>query len=261
MLGIVIREWLGDVTITSAYASLPPFNRQHPEHIFPSIAVDEKCFEPAVQELLIGLFDNDSVRLTAGMYNITLPEVTLSSFIQGKMCKVEKLVEISRNICKARQDIEATDKLNAFVKAFSALTKDDIRSKNDWDSFLSKHMSHGWENRLNVNCILENFGFSTEASAQLCEYMVDDDGKEKTLSRYSIRWLSKIFTAYGPEGCLTDVANLLSAMWSVNADSCTTNLVKIATEMTSIIETCSHTFGTHDHFLLLWRFTHVFPCL
>merc|ERR1712096_314443 len=33
-----------------------------------------------------------------------------------------------------------------------------------------------------------------------------------TLEQLSFRWLAKVMTAYAPEGCLTDVANLVFAM-------------------------------------------------
>ena len=60
--------------------------------------------------------------------------------------------------------------------------------------------------------LLLNFGMDAKTALEIQNTKIDDDGEQVTLRHYSLRWLGKAFAAYGVEGCLTDVANLLFAM-------------------------------------------------
>merc|ERR1712087_217957 len=74
----------------------------------------------------------------------------------------------------------------------------------------------GWERKLHFDHLLDNFGFDKEASDVLRkqEYIYPD-GEAVTLESHAFRWLSKAFAAYGVEGCLTDVVNLIFAMMGI----------------------------------------------
>merc|ERR1711920_1002737 len=85
-----------------------------------------------------------------------------------------------------------------------------------WSTFVNRYARSGWERKLHFDHLLDNFGFDKEASDVLRkqEYIYPD-GEAVTLESHAFRWLSKAFAAYGVEGCMTDVVNLIFAMMGI----------------------------------------------
>jgi len=56
-------------------------------------------------------------------------------------------------------------------------------------------------------------GFDHEAAQKLRQmHYVWPDGEKVPYEQHAVRWLSKIFSAYGPLGTMTDIVNLVFAM-------------------------------------------------
>jgi len=102
------------------------------------------------------------------------------------------------------------------VKDLQNLKSADVTDVGVWASFVNRYASNGWAQKLHFDHLLDNFGFDKEASDVLRKQEVkSSDGEIVTLEHHAFRWLSKAFAAYGVEGCMTDVVNLIFAMMGV----------------------------------------------
>jgi hypothetical protein len=85
-----------------------------------------------------------------------------------------------------------------------------------WSTFVHRYAKNGWERKLHFDHLLDNFGFDTEASDAIrMQKHILPDGAAVSMDGHALRWLSKAFAAYGVEGCLTDVVNLIFAMMDI----------------------------------------------
>lgn len=147
--------------------------------------------------------------------------------MQKKMAKVLDLAQEARksNFVDAA-NMAAVDRLESFCKEFETLKDDRIQGPDQFQQFVERHVPPGWEDKLHFDHVLTgNFGFEQSVSDKLRKMtiMVADTDKdapahstyEVTLEHHALRWLTKAFRGYGPVGCLTDVVNLVYAMFGL----------------------------------------------
>merc|ERR1740121_1721760 len=113
----------------------------------------------------------------------------------------------------AENNADAILRLSNFVIEFESLQGSSINDVHEWEAIVNKHASPGWEAKVHFDHLLENFGFEKEASDIIRKKMfTKPDGDEVSFEQHALRWLGKALGAYGPEGALTDVVNVVFAM-------------------------------------------------
>lgn len=147
------------------------------------------------------LFQGLDMQSTAANLQIQMPQLTINQVVQRKVATARKLTT-----ALARQaDVNAIKRLNDFIASVERLVPGEIRSQEDWNSFISQYCCRGWERNLHVDEVLTNFGFERGLGVRLKE------DKDKAL-KGALRWLSKAFECYGIQGSMCDVVNLIYAM-------------------------------------------------
>jgi len=220
-------EWLlGECD--SVKASTPPFNTRL------QIPMPDRCeelniatFGVKLPRVIMKLFENDEMQKLSTDKLIPIPRYALDTFVQKKMSKVLDMCKEARNLPLYSSNVEAVDKLEAFCKDFVTLdTPDGLKITNPdlWEAFVAKHVSWGWQDRLHFDHVLTgNFGFGEDMATALREktvkIMEKDKEMEVTLEHHALRWLAKAFKGYGPVGCLTDVVNLVYAIFKMEQPS------------------------------------------
>jgi len=196
-------------------ASMPPFNNANKMALPPWLKVyDVPAFGPHISEAVMDIFEMDEIKHAAASVNVPIPRRILSKPIQEKMVKVLDMIRHCQETPDIkRENATATNKLKVFVEEFQALRQDSIKNVKDWEEFVDKHARPGWQAKTHFDHLLDNFGFQKEASDLLRKTeFVKADGETVTFERHAFRWLGKALCAYGPEGAVTDVVNLASAM-------------------------------------------------
>jgi len=169
---------------------------------------------------IIQLFEGAEIRELAKELAVKIPQYSLQSFVQGKMWKVKELIKVARGRedCRVPPNSEAVEQLARFVGDFERLKPADVPTLAAWNTFVNERASEGWEDRLHFDHLLSNFGFDDTVAERLRHqiYVATDsktgETEEVTLEQFSFRWLSKAFTGYNVQGCLTDVTNLVFCM-------------------------------------------------
>merc|ERR1712113_1163132 len=215
------ERWLGGRMMESLRASMPPFNKPRRGVVLPALTemYEVPVFGLRILSSIMKLFELPEVVQLAQSLDVEIPEYCVANFVQGKMGKVFKLIEVARRRpdCASGTNAKAVDRLSRFVGDFQKLKSSEIGSAAEWERFVNKYADEGWMDRLHFDHLLLNFGFQLETSKDLQSTEIDDmdrDGsiKKVTLEQYSLRWLGKAFAGYNVPGCLTDVANLVFAM-------------------------------------------------
>ena len=204
-------------------AATPPFN------VRDGVVMREDCttynvpvFGPAIANAVMALFAGDAMETLAGELGVKIPAYQFSTFVQGKAHKIQTLVDAcrARDDCKregsgSEQNAAAVDRLAKFVSDFQDIGQGHIQSKGQWHAFVDTHVAcsgGGWESKLHFDHILTHcFGFEAETAAEIRATKHD---ASTTLEQHSLRWLSSALLAFGPEGCLGDLVNLVVAMHS-----------------------------------------------
>merc|ERR1712194_544468 len=177
------------------------------------------AYGPNISNAVMEIFAVADIRSLAESLQIPIPPYTLSKFIQDKMVKVLDMVQHCRDSPEiARNNADATQKLKVFVDEFQGLGPS-IKNVSDWEAFVNRHAKPGWQAKMHFDHLLDNFGFEKEASDLLRKTIFEkEDGEKVTFEQHAFRWLGKALAAYGPEGALTDVVNLIFAMTGENFD-------------------------------------------
>ena len=90
------------------------------------------------------------------------------------------------------------------MKEFEALRQTSIKSLEEWQAFVGRHVPEGREAKLHFNNLLGIFGFDKTSSDTLQKTIFKKpDGEEITFEQHPFRWLSKAFSGYGPAGALS----------------------------------------------------------
>jgi hypothetical protein len=163
------------------------------------------------------IFEASEMRDLAKSLSCRLPSYTLNTVIQSKMGKVLDLVNVARSLEDiAQRNGAAIDKLEGFARGIQDLKPSDIPDVSAWSAFVNRYASNGWAHKLHFDHLLENFGFDNEASDVLRKQKhTNPDGEVTFSGQHALRWLGKAFTAYGVEGCMADVVNLIFAMMDI----------------------------------------------
>jgi len=197
-----IEAWMCADKPLKVKASLPKFNLKTSEAwgLTRIIAFDVPCFGPLLTRAVLDLFKNSSVQKAASDFQIKVPQYTLNRIVQEKVSRVRG---ITAEATKLKLNGNAIGKLTQFVDAVEHLTPAHFDNPDQWLQFVNKFCSPGWENRLHVNEVLGNFGFSLEEVQAL---------KGQGQLDNAIRWLAKAFDSFGLPGSLADIVNLVFAM-------------------------------------------------
>jgi hypothetical protein len=222
------RKWLAQVLsrdpaavdedAMNIKASMPPFNNSRkldlPKHI---LSINVPVYGPNIPNSIMKIFEPADMRALAERLSCRIPSYVLNRVVQGKMNKVLDLVKAARDSEDiAHRNGAAIDKLESFVKGFQDLKQADVTDVGVWNTFVNRYASSGWAKNLHFDHLLDNFGFDKEASDVLRKIETkNSDGETVTLEHHAFRWLSKAFAAYGVEGCMTDVVNLIFAMMGI----------------------------------------------
>jgi len=222
-LNAQLASFLGWRTLVQPVkAAMPPFNRRPGMVTLPTtVEFNAPVFGPAIANATMSLYDSPEMRALATELGIHIPDYRFDSFVQKKHVKVNDLVAVAkaRPDCASGANAEAIRKLERFLAEFGALKTADVPDLKAWLAFCGKHAPAGWEQNLHFERILPFcFGFEPATAAALAAHQhttVDEKTgatEAKSLQEWSLRWLSKAFGAYGPQGCLGDVVNLCLAM-------------------------------------------------
>jgi len=215
------QKWLSPVLESDAASeikfSLPPFNNAGRLE-FPTKVqrINAPAFGPNISNAVLNMYKSPEMKSLADRLNVHVPPNTLNKFIQGKMSKVHDMIRHCRETSEiADSSAAATQRLSQFVEEFEALDGASISSMSDWDAFVDRHVAPGWKARMHFDHLLGNFGFEKEVADTVRRAtFTREDGETVTFEAHACRWLGKALGAYGPEGCLVDVVNLVFAMTS-----------------------------------------------
>ena len=214
-------RWLDGRAVDSARASMPPFNAPTEEGVgAPAglVSYNVPTFGLRIPAAIMPLFDSEEIRSLSAQLGVPLPKYGLNKLVQARMFKVREIIKAAR----ARDDCSganraAADALEAFCDGFEKLSDAEVGSPEAWRTWVARHVSPGWEERLHFDHLLGNFGFDRPMADALrstawSETLADGSVRTELLEHYAMRWLSKAFAGFTVIGCLADVANLLHAM-------------------------------------------------
>mmetsp|Transcript_62024 Transcript_62024/g.164981 ORF Transcript_62024/g.164981 Transcript_62024/m.164981 type:complete len:440 (+) Transcript_62024:112-1431(+) len=199
-------------------ASMPPFNNSKKMELPKSLlSINVPVYGPNIPNSVMKIFEPADMRALAQRLSCRIPSYVLNRVVQSKMPKVVDLVNAARSIDDiAQRNGAAIDKLESFVKGLLDLKPADVPDHGAWTAFVNRYAGDGWAHKLHFDHLLDNFGFDKEASDVLRKIETkNSDGETVTLEHHAFRWLSKAFAAYGVEGCMTDVVNLIFAMMGI----------------------------------------------
>jgi len=194
--------------------SATPFNVKNNPQLEPAKNYNIPCFGQIPSAALSVL--NTEMERDAQLLSMKVPTFTVDRFVQGKMKKVHKMVETCKK--ELTDNTAAFDKIDQFATDFSQLDPASIHSPEDWSSFIKKHIADpDWQDKLHFDHILGLFGFTEDVALRIRQMRVtetDKDGQEEisTCEQFGVRWLAKALTGFKPDGCFTDVVNLIYAM-------------------------------------------------
>lgn len=202
-----------DITrLRDVRSSSPPFNIAHETLVWKKTKcvshVNVPVYGARIRHAIASLFKNGPLGMkelsAVSDTRITLDNV-LDAFVQTKMGKVDCLIE---------QFPIMTDRLAAFVNDFRTLRDTDIKSVEDWNDFVARHVDDpDWKTRLHAETVLELFGIEPSLITKILTTRAGAD-KTVTMQDFAVTWISKALCAYGPKGCFADVANFIFAITS-----------------------------------------------
>ena len=219
-----LLEPRGVGSLVSARASMPPFNKRDDVPIPAAMEVyNVPVFSISVKNTIMSLFEeNAALRATAVDLGIPLPEYRLDTFVQRKVASsCRYLVAAAKRRADFGTDLmnqRATARLEGFIDAFVALAPGDMKTPGEWNAFVCSHAVCGqdWPKCLHFEELLPDvFGFEVSTAAELrkdpiaIKDPISGQFKTETLEHFSLRWICKALTAFGPSGCFTDVVNLI----------------------------------------------------
>lgn len=216
-------RWLEGLQIDSVKSSMPPFNVRlniaWPGDWKP-VDYNIATFGVKLPRVIMDFFETEDMQRISKVAGspIPIPHYALDSFVQKKMVKVLELVEECREPAAGMdaESLKSVTKLENFAKGFSAIDAKKISGPKEFEEFVHKHVSPGWEDKLHFDHVLGMFGFTKEVSDKIRAMTIVVVEKDKemdvTLEHHSLRWLTKAFRGYGPVGCLTDLVNLVYAV-------------------------------------------------
>ena len=199
------------------FAATPPFNGTPPDNV---IRINIPVYGSGMLKKIMELLHFKPFKDFLKCNKIKIPDFAFESFLQGKINKIQTLIDYAKTDQKYKNDkiyLNAISNLQNFITDFGNLEVDDIKNLEDWKNFLGKYdIEYG--SSVHFENLLGYFGFSNETSLHLrnINHVFIDKGetKTKTLEEYSLRWLGKILCAYKPLGCFVDIISLIFVMMS-----------------------------------------------
>jgi len=164
------------------------------------------------------LFESEAIRSQARELEIEIPNPMLDAFVQKKMSKVRVLLDMAQERPDAGTggNPDAIKKLKDFVDAFQNLKKDEIKTSQQWETFVGQYIVQkhqaDWQARLHFDHVLLNFGFEQDTATALQKAETKDGDETVKLEQHSLRWLSKALSAFGVPATMCDIVNLVFAM-------------------------------------------------
>ena len=133
--------WLEGCDISSFRISMPPFNKPPAGVSLPERAKQYEIpvYGLRIAKALADFFVQEEVVAFATQLGAKelLPHYTVSTFVQGKMHKVSKLITEARKRvdCSSGENAEGLKKLEAFVAALKKVKSSDINGPEAWDEW------------------------------------------------------------------------------------------------------------------------------
>lgn len=197
--------------------STPPFNmRLKIDLPKGAVSLNVATFGVRLPRAIMALFEPEDIKTFAKERKIPIPPYKLDSFVQRKMPKVMDMMEAAKkHPLYIGDNVAAVSKVEAFCADFKGLSDKTITGPKAFQDVVEKHCPPGWEDNLHFDHVLPFcFGFTQDFSDQLKKQeFKEEDDSVVTFEHHSLRWLTKAFKGYGPVGCLTDLVNLLYAMF------------------------------------------------
>jgi hypothetical protein len=196
--------------------SATPFNVKNHQPVPCATGYDIPCFGriPTVALSLI----NDAMKEDAEELSTKVPGFVIDKLVQDKMKKVHTMVTECRKVVTDDNSQSAFQRLDNFATAFEKLDPASIQSAEAWSQFVQQHVEDPkWQEKLHFDHVLGLFGF-TDSDASFIrqktytETTSNGEEETKTFEQFGLRWVSKALTGFKPDGCLTDVVNLVYAM-------------------------------------------------
>jgi hypothetical protein len=128
-----------------------------------------------------------------------------------------KLLPLEK-ILREEGEIDAANRLQNFMIWFGSLNRKSVTTFDKWVEQVSQFLLPGWElpEGLEINRLIPLLGVEEGKAKRIMENILKEeqvkDPKKKVGDTY-VRWLSKFASGFRIAGCVTDLVNLLFAMY------------------------------------------------
>jgi len=196
--------------------SATPFNTKNRERLEKAKPYNIPCFG-GIPSAALSVF-NDEMKTDSKQLSFKFPGYVVDKFVQSKMTKVRTMVTDCQMEFTDDVSSYAFERLGRFADAFEQLPPDSIHDPKEWSSFVQGHVEDPkWQEKLHFDHVLGLFGFTDDVSAKIRQRKYKEKNKkgeeeESTFEQFGVRWLSKALSGFKPDGCMTDVVNLVYAM-------------------------------------------------
>ncbi len=199
------------------YNSLPPFNAkiedckltQEEKATYDAIAnrlankiinINTALYQPNIKNALInGVRSNELIQKV-------LPDLLQTKIDEFTFTQLKSVIKEVIPVLDTTEERKALFATN--LQAWIELKKDNINTTQEWTQFVQTHIHPEAFNRLHQDQVLTLFG-ATEEECNRFKAQEYTKGDKKKQVANELRWISKTLTAYGIEGCLTDLLNLI----------------------------------------------------
>jgi len=211
-----VSRWMAAAPNTSVRVSATPFNVKNHDALRRSVPYDIPCFGQIPSAALSVL--NEKMKQDSQQLSMKFPGFVIDTLVQSKMTKVRKMVAECQTVFTDSVSSSAFKRLDTFAEDFAKMDPESIQSTEEWSSFVRRHVDDPkWQEKLHFDHVLGLFGFTGEVASQIRQMTHTEknkNGEEETTpyEQFGLRWLAKALTGFKPDGCLTDVVNLIYAM-------------------------------------------------
>jgi len=161
-------------------------------------------------------------------------EFSLNTYVQKYMESVLVLINVMYSTgftLKNDKLYLAVNRLHNFITRYSALKKEDVKSVDDWLTFVRETgLPADWMNRLHVDQVLSIFGVPDYEAKFILDAPYYDTDKVCTQRNQGVRWLSKQLAGFSPNGCLTDAVNLIHYLLGKPSSKTELDLINVLEE-------------------------------
>jgi len=214
-----VSEWRTAAPTTNTpdiRVSATPFNVRNHAALQYARPYNIPCFGQIPSAALSVL--NEEMKQDSQQLSMKFPGFVIDTFVQSKMTKVRTMVAECQRVFTDSVSSSAFKRLETFADAFANMDPESIQSTEEWSSFVLRHVDDPkWQEKLHFDHVLGLFGFTDEVASQIRQKTYTEMNKKgenetTTYEQFGLRWLAKALTGFKPDGCLTDVVNLIYAM-------------------------------------------------